>query len=1183
MEQTPASATAATADRPPALPERFEPRRFAGSGGCGAVWEVWDRWRGVARAAKLLIAPQNARKWRDLFYHEYALLFRLRHPGLIPAYDYGRTADDVPFFTMAWHDGPTLEEATWNAQDRPRLVWELLDTLSFIHRQGLIHADIKAANMKLDAAALRRPLRPEGERALVLLDFGLSVDTEFSEDRARRGTVHYMAPEWFKAGDVDRRIDLYSLGVLLFELYAGRTPFDADDPLVVVRQHLEAQPPGLRECAPDTPAPIAEAVARLLAKQPEIRDKGWAILLEYESEQFGFEPGSGPAALTHHFDSLGRHGRVVAAHHFDLWLEDASTRRLLYLRGGAGLEQECVLEGLMPDLCRRGFQPWSVDGPADPILQRSDTSNPQVVGLVAIRPETAEPFRRYLERWRSERIGPPQLAISIDADQAACRPLALQLATAVRSGEGLLVPVGPIVDAHARQLVQQALGDRAAPEEKDALVARACGNPSRLRALIQDRFEAGRVFTDAEPPGPAFSARLAEEQSLLREGWEPDELAAMSLLAAARTPVDRGVLRALADTRWTHALNLWLELGLVRVHSDRFEWQRPEIADALERTLSEHRRLIIHRAWFEYWASFSPEPGTDEHEHYTFHALRSDAYRRAVRAGLDNARYWTGEHQADKALEVLKRVETAMGALHDPAPSLVFELAVAQAEARRVLARYAQAAEHLRAALKHPAVCGQPRQEAEIYKRIGDLCKSLKRPAEGKLALEAALARYRGLGDKVEVSHVLNNIGNILYFAGDFDAALASYEEALTLQRELGLRRDVASTLNNIGGVLVLRSQFNLATRRLQEAVDIKRTLDDPEELARSLNNLAVAYMETGQFGLASEVVAESYDINVQTGKTGEQLFNLENMAQIAMTRGEWADAMNHSEAGLHLCSAAGSADGRLPFLMVMCGIEVAQGSYELVTVTLSEVDRILGHVQDPDLKLQRDLFGAEWAWWRNRAEETLKRADLIIDGAQAEKLPTWLARGYLWRARGLLLSAAEVSTARRWLEKSLVTAERIGTLLEQIQSRILLAELDARENKLELAADHLRRCEALILDCSAKPMFLPFAHTLGAYHQIRGDVEMALSVYDTARKLATNLALPEWVWRLLSGSGHLLLALRRYDEAVEHYRGAVEVLRTLVGKLAEADREAYLQGSEKIALEDGLRACYRALVTPHK
>ena len=92
----------------------------------------------------------------------------------------------------------------------------------------------------------------------------------------------------------------------------------------------------------------------------------------------------------------------------------------------------------------------------------------------------------------------------------------------------------------------------------------------------------------------------------------------------------------------------------------------------------------------------------------------------------------------------------------------------------------------------------------------------------------------------------------------------------------------------------------------------------------------------------------------------------------------------------------------------------------------------------------------------------------------------------------------------------------------------------------------------------------------------------MALSVYDMARKLATNLTLPEWVWRLLSQGGDLLLALRRYDEAVDHYRGALEVLKTLVGKVAEADRDAYLAGSEKIALEKGLQACHKALVTSH-
>jgi tetratricopeptide (TPR) repeat protein len=742
-----------------------------------------------------------------------------------------------------------------------------------------------------------------------------------------------------------------------------------------------------------------------------------------------------------------------------------------------------------------------------------------------------------------------------------------------------MLSMRPLSTATVHRRLQQMLGGSVTRAQCDEIALRSCGNSARLFALATDLVSQTPTGLSPGDTGPALGQVLAREQETVGAAYPPEERAAMSLLATTREMVDRSVLRSLADISWSSALARWLDLGLVRSEAGDFGWDRPDMADAIVSTLTERRRRVVHRAWAEYWASFSPEPGSDAHENLVYHSLQSDAYRRAVHAGLDSARYWTAKHQATRALNVLDNVAACLAQVDHPAPSLVFEQAIAQAEARRVLARYAEAVEDLQAALKHPAVSGQLRWEAEIYKRIGDLCKSLKQPEEGKKALEEALARFRQLEDKVEISHVLNNIGNILFVAGELDLAQSTYEEALALQRELKLQREIASTLNNIGGLLVLRSQYDRATRHLTEAVAIKRVLDDPEELARSLNNLAVAYVETGKYQRASDVLAESYEINVQAGKTGEQLFNLENMAAVAMARGEWARAMEHCETGLRLCDAAEAPENRLPYLLVMSGVALAQGNYNLVPQTLNEADRILAHVEDPDLELQRLTFAAEWSHWRNQADETVALAGRVVERAKEEKLPTWTTRGYLLRARGSMLSNPDDPKLQRWLEKSLDIALETGALPEQIRSRVLMAERLIEQHELETAAEHLRKCETLLLESAAKPLFLPFSHALGCFYERRGDREMALSIFETTRKLATNLTSPEWTWRFLARCGHLLVELRRYDEAVEQYRGGLEILEHLVSQLQPADRGTYMQGREKVALEGGLRTCHEALV----
>jgi len=1172
----------ATGTTPPALPDRYEIVRLAGCGMFGAVWEVVDSWHSAGRAAKILGPDHQSALWRDRFYHEFALLYRLSHPSLVSAHDFGRLPDGTPFFTMDWVGAPILSAQSWSEAQRVRILWELLDVLTYVHRQGIIHADIKAANIKVDTEGSNRPLAGSESRAVRLLDFGLTLDERARGQESMRGTVHYMAPEWFKEGDVDHRIDYYSLGVLLYELWSGRLPFDGPEPLSVIRQHLETPPPDLRLAVPTVPVQISEGIARLLAKQPEIRDKGWEILRQYAGLRLSAEPGEGASALKFHKASLGTYREQISDEVVRGWLGTQQRPLPLLLRGGIGLDQNEILRSLWPDVCRAGYLPWLVENPHSP-LPPGDwfaEANLPLLPMVTVEPAQSEACHAFLQRWTGEGSTPRPIAVSVAADDGRNRNLVTYLAGQVRAGACRLFAVGCLDADLAERRVRQVIPPSRRQVDLGRLLSSALGNSSRLWALLEDLLEdTGEEGPTHKVHSDRYRRQIELEENNLSATYTAEELVAVSLVAAARVPVDRDVLRALADINWTGALSRWLDFGLIDGEAGSFTWKRPDVAMAVLGALPETRRRIIHRAWAEYWGSRNPEAGTPEHEHQVYHLLRSDAYRQATRVGLESARFWTAQHQAQKALEILNGVAEAMAAVPHPAPSLSFELAIAHAEARRVLARYGEALEHLDIALGLESIRGNVRWEAEIYKRKGDLCKSLKQSAAGKVALEEALRRYRELGDQVEVSHVLNNIGNIHYVAGELDLALSSYENALALQRELGLRRELASTLNNLGGILILRSRFEIATRHLTEAVRIKRSLADPEELARSLNNLAVAHVETGKFGLALEVLNESYRINLDAGKTGEQLFNLENLAGVFLARGNWAEAMSHCERGLKLCDMAGEAERRLPYLLVMSGVALAQGNYDLIGPTLGEALRILPRVEDVDLHLACRLIEAERAYWLGQPDLAARKASEVMAQAEVEQLPVWTTRGYLLKARIEEEADQHPESVRPWVEEGLRLAEDTGALPEQVRARTLLAQLEVAENRLDQAADHLRRCEQLLLECSARPLFLPFSYALGRYYEKRGEREMALSALDTARKLATNLTQLEWLWRFHALCGHHLLAMRRFDGAVDQYRSGLVLLEHLVARIPEAERERYMQGREKVALAEGLRTCHEALV----
>jgi tetratricopeptide (TPR) repeat protein len=308
-------------------------------------------------------------------------------------------------------------------------------------------------------------------------------------------------------------------------------------------------------------------------------------------------------------------------------------------------------------------------------------------------------------------------------------------------------------------------------------------------------------------------------------------------------------------------------------------------------------------------------------------------------------------------------------------------------------------------------------------------------------------------------------------------------------------------------------------------------------------------------------------------------LFNLENLAGVALARGEWTEAMTHCEEGLKLCDQAGEPEGRLPFLIVMAGTALGQGNHDLIPAPLAEAGRILQKIEDSDAHLGARLFEAEWAWWLNQTDRALARATEVLARAEAEELPSWTTRGSIARARIAGLAGEHPSITRPWLEAALQLADQTGALPEQIRAHALLAEADVAEARIDEASDHLRRCEQLLLECSARPLFLPFSHALGQYYARRGERELALSALDTARKLAGSMTQLEWMWRFHALCGHQLLALKRFDGAVDQYRSGLVLLEHLASKVPEAERERYMRGPEKLALAEGLRSCHEALV----
>jgi serine/threonine-protein kinase len=196
---------------------------------------------------------------------------RLAHQHVVEVIDSGQLEDGSHFMVMELLEGVALDEEIDKGPLEPgralALTAQILSALDAAHKMGVVHRDIKPSNVFL--------VTRDGVEVAKLFDFGIALNdraaVKLSIAGAAFGTPEYMSPEMARGEKVDGRADLYALGVMLFEMLTGRLPFEREDPLDLLRDHLGNEPPLLRTVAPHLSAELEAVIARALLKKPTER------------------------------------------------------------------------------------------------------------------------------------------------------------------------------------------------------------------------------------------------------------------------------------------------------------------------------------------------------------------------------------------------------------------------------------------------------------------------------------------------------------------------------------------------------------------------------------------------------------------------------------------------------------------------------------------------------------------------------------------------------------------------------------------------------------------------------------------------------------------------------------------------------------------------------------------------
>jgi len=267
------------------IKERYEIVQLLGEGGMSYVYKANDKQLKRTVAIKTL-KPNYVQqeKFVERFKREAQTAANLNHPNIVQIFDWG--IGDEPFFVMEYIEGNTLtsiiaKRRTISLNDVLFIGAQVSSGLQAAHSKGLVHRDIKPGNIMIT---------PEGK--VKVTDFGIvslqNEESDITKTGSILGTASYISPEQAQGKPVSKESDLYSLGTVLYELIAGRPPFEGDTPIATATKHITDKPEKLSVIRPDIPKGVENAVLKLLHKYPKDRFKNAedlrAVLLQQKTQ-----------------------------------------------------------------------------------------------------------------------------------------------------------------------------------------------------------------------------------------------------------------------------------------------------------------------------------------------------------------------------------------------------------------------------------------------------------------------------------------------------------------------------------------------------------------------------------------------------------------------------------------------------------------------------------------------------------------------------------------------------------------------------------------------------------------------------------------------------------------------------------------------------------------------------------
>jgi tetratricopeptide (TPR) repeat protein/TolB-like protein len=1019
-----------------------------GLGGMGVVYRALDQELDQEIAVKVLRAELGSDpEWVERFRRELVLAREVTHKNVVRIHDIGES-DGLRFLTMRLVEGQSLldvltREGKLPAERAVRIFRQVAEALQQAHEAGIVHRDLKPANVLLSP-----------DDTAYLTDFGVARSLDRSghtQAGVVPGTLDYLSPEQVAGDPADARSDIYTLGILLYEMLTGELPFAQGSRAEVLAQRIAGRPRDIGKAPVAVPAHVRRIVRRCLERSPDRRFQSLRELLaDLDSGRVRWRDRL-PRTRTGHM-ALAAAALVVAG------AVAAYRAGVLAPRAAISAAPAATGVAVLP----------LTDETGDPSLAWTAAGVAEM--LAAHLAET--PQLRVLDPARVLRTV-RDLKLDGAADEAALGRLAD------------LLEAGHLVTGTVRRA-----GDRVRIDLR--LVSASGVGRLTMRALSAETPEAGGLFRIVGDLGEGLRAELGtpREVSAPTPGPQTQSLEAAAayregrerLLVGDAVGAAPAFERALvADPGFAAALEAASEAYQQLGYHDKAVAAAERAADSLRSTESRLAWRVRARR-----ALLRGEPD----EAVASYAELVRRYPNDTQALLDLAAAQANQGAAKDAVVTLERVTEldksdarawlllgrnmivagdAREAVTDP---LVRALALmtqygneqgrgdvlnAMGVGYQRLGDYAQATARYGEAAAIRTRIGDERGAAVTRKNRATIHLAMGQFAEAEPDLAAARDVYTRIGDRKGLADVWNDFGALHEGRGEYAKARSAYREGLRIRQELGDKQKLAQSYDNVGYVFFLEGEHENALVYWRQALDLHRETGDKAGVVLTTQNMGFLHTAQGRWRDATRSFLEALQLAREIDFKNAIAVSHGNIGLLQQYEGRYASALSAYGEGLGLVRALGDKRGLAEYTLKEAGALVEVGALDDAREKLDAAAAWLRETGNKEQSAEHHTLMGDWHIARGEPAAARRTAEKAVELAEASRSRAALLRARITRGSALLRSG-DAAAAARELRATLRDADALGDALLRIRAAEGLARAELSRGRAAEAEALARR-----------------------------------------------------------------------------------------------------------------------------